>query len=266
VRLDRYEARTSALMTTLAVAFFVVYGVPVVWADLPAETAARLRLANLVIWLLFALDMTVRIALAEHRWRYVVRNPIDVLTVLLPMLRPLRVLRIFTAGHALLTRRGGLVRTGQAVLLSVVVLITIGSLAVLDAEQDAPGALIASFPDALWWAMTTVTTVGYGDLYPVTGPGRTVAAGLMLVGISVVGALTAGVTAWYVTPRSVAGASSGGPTDAPAGSATAPDGNALAALTALTALQRDGVLTEAEVAAAVARLAASPDGPLGQRR
>ncbi|WP_237358201.1 potassium channel family protein [Rathayibacter tritici] len=58
------------------------------------------------------------------------------------------------------------------------------SLAVLDAERDTPGALITTFDQALWWAFVTITTVGYGDLYPVTGTGRFIAAGIMLGGIA----------------------------------------------------------------------------------
>jgi voltage-gated potassium channel len=87
-----------------------------------------------------------------------------------------------------------LIYVGGAVALSV----GLGALAVLDAEQDAPGANITTFGDALWWASTTVTTVGYGDRYPVTTEGRLVAVGLMLAGIGLVGAVTASVTAWIL--------------------------------------------------------------------
>jgi voltage-gated potassium channel len=55
-----------------------------------------------------------------------------------------------------------------------------------------------TFPDALWWAATTVTTVGYGDRYPVTAVGRLVATGLMVVGIALLGVITASVAAWFV--------------------------------------------------------------------
>ena len=74
----------------------------------------------------------------------------------------------------------------------------LGAVAVLDAEQDAAGANITTFGDALWWSATTVTTVGYGDHFPVTTTGRLVAVALMLVGIACIGAITAGVAAWLV--------------------------------------------------------------------
>jgi voltage-gated potassium channel len=74
----------------------------------------------------------------------------------------------------------------------------LGAVAVLDAERSAPGANITSFGDALWWASTTVTTVGYGDRYPVTTEGRLIAVALMVVGIGLVGAVTASVATWMV--------------------------------------------------------------------
>lgn len=80
----------------------------------------------------------------------------------------------------------------------VAVSVFLGAIAVLDVEREAASANIASFGDAIWWASATVTTVGYGDFYPVTLAGRLVAIGLMVVGIGTVGAVTASVAAWMV--------------------------------------------------------------------
>jgi voltage-gated potassium channel len=77
-------------------------------------------------------------------------------------------------------------------------LVFVGALAVLDVEQSAPDAKIVTFGDALWWAMTTITTVGYGDMYPVTPIGRMVAAALMMSGIAVLGVVTASIASWLV--------------------------------------------------------------------
>jgi voltage-gated potassium channel len=81
---------------------------------------------------------------------------------------------------------------------TAVMALGLGAVAVLDAEQDAAGANITTFGDALWWSATTVTTVGYGDHFPVTTTGRFVAVALMVVGIACIGAITAGVAAWLV--------------------------------------------------------------------
>lgn len=197
-RLERYEASTSVWLTVLAFLFLGVYAVPILYPDLPDSVQSALGNANLAIWLVFALDLAVRLVLAPRRAAYALKHPIDVVAVLLPMLRPLRVLRVFTAGQAMFTRGSGVVRTGQAIVFAAAILIVIGALAILDAEGGATDANITTFPDALWWAMTTVTTVGYGDHYPVTGIGQAVASALMVVGISILGVVTATVAAWFV--------------------------------------------------------------------
>jgi voltage-gated potassium channel len=86
-------------------------------------------------------------------------------------------------------------------MLRLVVLLGVfyvGSLAILDAERDQPGASINTFGQAVWWSITTVTTVGYGNLYPVTVTGRVVAVLLMIGGISLVGVVTASLASWVV--------------------------------------------------------------------
>lgn len=74
----------------------------------------------------------------------------------------------------------------------------VAALAVLDAERGAPGATITTFTDAAWWAMTSITTVGYGDTYPVTTAGRFAAAGLMVGGIALLGTVTATLASWFM--------------------------------------------------------------------
>jgi voltage-gated potassium channel len=84
------------------------------------------------------------------------------------------------------------------VLLSAVGLLFLGAWLVLLFEDHAPGSNIHSYHDALWWAVVTVTTVGYGDRFPVSEGGRAVAVVLMLVGIGLIGVLTATVASFFV--------------------------------------------------------------------
>ncbi|WP_324276688.1 potassium channel family protein [Blastococcus brunescens] len=77
-------------------------------------------------------------------------------------------------------------------------IIFVAALALLDAEGDHPDANVDGFGDALWWAFATVTTVGYGDRYPITTEGRVIAAGLMLAGIALLGVVTATFASWLV--------------------------------------------------------------------
>jgi voltage-gated potassium channel len=200
-RLDRYEARTDKPLLVLAVCFLVVYTVQITAPGLPPAARRSLETASWLIWGLFAADLAIRVWLAERRGRYLLSHPADVLFVVLPALRPLRVLRIFTAGQALVNRGGrlSLLRSTQAIAAAAGILVLIAALAALDAERDAPGTHMTTLADSLWWAATTVTTVGYGDTVPVTGAGRLVAVALMLVGISLVGLITATVAAWFIT-------------------------------------------------------------------
>src|SRR5215203_3913450 len=74
----------------------------------------------------------------------------------------------------------------------------VAALAVLEAERSAPDASITTFGEAVWWTITTISTVGYGDRYPVTVEGRIVAATLMVAGIALLGVVTASIAAWFV--------------------------------------------------------------------
>jgi voltage-gated potassium channel len=200
-RLQRYEERSSTPLLMLAIGFITVYAIPIIDTGLPHGLRVVFSTAAGGIWLVFAADLMARVALAERRWRYLANHPIDVLIVVLPALRPLRVLRVFTAGQALISRAGrfSIGRTTRAIGTAAALLVFIAAVAELDAERNVPGANIHGFGDALWWAATTVTTVGYGDRYPVSDAGRLVAAGLMLVGISLLGVVTASVAAWFVS-------------------------------------------------------------------
>ncbi|MEZ5093490.1 potassium channel family protein [Nocardioides sp.] len=71
-------------------------------------------------------------------------------------------------------------------------------IAVREAERGSPDANIANVWDGIWWAVTTVTTVGYGDYYPTTPLGRLIAVGLMLIGIALIGVVTGSIATWFV--------------------------------------------------------------------
>ncbi|MFD5034056.1 potassium channel family protein [Streptomyces sp. NPDC058220] len=90
------------------------------------------------------------------------------------------------------------VRAAVWATLAVVVVLLAGSWAIVPFEVSAPHATITSFPLALWWSVETATTVGYGDLYPVTAPGRVIATVVMLAGISVFSIVTASIATWFV--------------------------------------------------------------------
>ncbi len=141
-----------------------------------------------------------RLYLAPHRWHWFVRHLIDFAIVTLPLLRPLRLVRLLILIELLQKAIGDAFR-GKIVVYTVsgvLLLIYTGSLAVFDKERYLHGATINSFGKALWWSITTVTTVGYGDVYPITDTGRVIAVLLMIGGISLVGVVTAALASWII--------------------------------------------------------------------
>ena len=198
--LERYEERTSRVMFVLAIAFLGVYSIPVLDAGMSSGWRTFCSGCSWFIWAAFAADLLTRISLSNNRLRYIAGHPVDVLAVALPALRPLRVLRVFTAGQALLcgTGRTSLTNTTKAIVMAATLLVFIGGVAVLDVERNASNATIDNAGDALWWSAGRLTSVTIGEAAPVTGPGKAIAIGLALVSVSVIGAFAAAVAAWFV--------------------------------------------------------------------
>jgi voltage-gated potassium channel len=138
--------------------------------------------------------------LARNRWRFVRTHLLDLVILALPMLRQLRALRLITVVSVLnrQLRDDARGRVVFYVVGSVVLIGFVASVAVLDAERYAPDASITTFGEAVWWTITTISTVGYGDRYPVTVEGRLVAASLMVAGIALLGVVTASLASWFV--------------------------------------------------------------------
>lgn len=194
-----WESRTSVPLTVVTLLFLVAFAWPILDPDIATRWARVCSMTMWITWFFLAVDFIVRLVLAPDRWAFLRRNPIDVAALLLPMLRPLRLLRLVTMLMALNRRARTTLRGQVAVYLtgSVVLLCFIAALAVLDAERGGPGP-IQTFADALWWAAVTVTTVGYGDMYPVTTTGRFIAVGLMAGGIATVGVVTGSFASWLI--------------------------------------------------------------------
>ena len=153
-----------------------------------------------IIWILFAADYVVRLVLATSRAVWFRRHIFDLLVVLMPALMPVRLLRAVTAAPLLHRNRGTAIRSRVGIYGAgaAIVLIWMAALGVLDAERGSPGANIDTFGDAIWWAFVTITTVGYGDYYPVTAAGRLVAILLMAGGVAVLSVVTATVSSWII--------------------------------------------------------------------
>lgn len=187
-------------LAAAAALFLAAYAWPILDPRLGAVPRHMCSAATWAVWAVFVVDYGVRLIQAPDRRTWFWRHLVDLLVIALPILRPLRLLRLVTLLRVLnrsaassLTGRVGLYVSAGSSLLAFV-----AALAVLDAERGTSDATITSFGDALWWACTTMTTVGYGDSYPVTTVGRCVGVGLMVAGIALLGAVTATLASWLV--------------------------------------------------------------------
>jgi voltage-gated potassium channel len=197
--LQRWERHAEWPLAAAALLFLGVFSVQVL-ARPQGREAHILWAVDWTIWGVFILDYVARLCLASNRWRWFLHHLLDFAIVALPLLRPLRLLRLLVLIE-LLQRAVGDAFRGRIVVYTVsgvLLLIYTASLAVFDKERYLPRATINSFGKALWWSITTVTTVGYGDVYPVTNTGRVIAVLLMIGGISLVGVVTAALASWII--------------------------------------------------------------------
>ena len=199
-RLRAWERATEWPLTGAAVVFLAAYTREVL-ANTQGGTKDAAELVIDAVWVLFGVDYLVRLALASSRSRWFLHHLPDLAVIALPILRPLRLLRLVTL-VGIMQRSAGTALRGRITLYtagSAALLIFTSALAVLDAERHEPGSSIQSFGQALWWALTTITTVGYGDTFPLSTQGRFIAALLMIGGVALAGVGTATLASWIVS-------------------------------------------------------------------
>ena len=199
-RMARWERRAEIPLAVASMLFLASYAVRVLGHGL-AEPWRDLCLAvTLATWALFAVDYAVRWRLSGQGPRFVRTHWLDTVVLALPLLRPLRVVKVYES----VQRRQGRPRLSLHARvityagLSVSLLGFAGALAVYQQEHAAPGATIRTFGDAVWWTCSTLATVGYGDVTPVTAPGRVIAVGLMACGLALLGAVTGSFSSWLL--------------------------------------------------------------------
>jgi voltage-gated potassium channel len=198
-RLERYERRSEWSLAAVALTFLGLYSVRVLLRPL-GGAAEAVDVALIAIYCVFVVDFIARCYLADPRGKWFLRHLWELPVILLPFLRPLRLLSLVVVVKTLQHAVGRTIR-GRVIVYTAcgaVAIVYAASLAILDVERDHPESDINTLGDALWWASTTVTTVGYGDLHPVTGMGRLVAVTLMVGGITLLGIITATMASWIV--------------------------------------------------------------------
>ncbi|WP_067829603.1 potassium channel family protein [Nocardia inohanensis] len=200
-RRTAWERVTAVPLAVLAVLFLGSYAWQVLDHGLHPAFEVWLRRLDVLIWVLFVADYLVRLRLSTARMRFVRRNWLDLVMIAIPPLRPLRLLRAAVLVVDAVDRQTRFqARTRMSVFVGVtsVLLMLLCSLAMYDAERGAPGSTIQNFGDATWWSVVSVTTVGYGDFYPVTVEGRLVALVLLTFGIALISFAIGTTTSWVV--------------------------------------------------------------------
>jgi len=180
---------------------------------LPTEISRLLFYTDNAICIIFFYDFCVHFYKADNKWVYMKWGWIDLISCIptIEYLRPgrairlIRVLRIMRAfrstkhliHHIYRNKAQGALTT---VSIIAILLVIFSSIAILQVEKD-PNSNIKTAEDAIWWAYVTITTVGYGDKYPVTTEGRIIASVLMTAGVGLFGTFTAYISSLFVTDR-----------------------------------------------------------------
>ncbi|KLN64376.1 MULTISPECIES: potassium channel family protein [Vibrio] len=168
---------------------------------------------DFIICSIFLLQLSVDLIRATNRMQFLKNHWIDFVASI-PMIEPLRYARLFSILRVILVIRSSrsvlkqLLKnkhetTLASILLLMVILLTAGSSIMLFIEGHAPNANIRDGGDAMWWALVTISTVGYGDHYPVTNAGRILAAGLIICGVGLFGMISGLVTSMITTPSKI---------------------------------------------------------------
>lgn len=179
--------------------------------ELTPDVKEILRFADHLICFVFLFDFFVRFSKAPSKKQFMKWGWIDFISSI-PMLdifrygrivrvvRVLRILRAFRSTKVILYYLFRNKTQGTFSLVSTVsvILAIFGAIAMLLLEKGVEGSNIHNAPDALWWAFVTITTVGYGDYYPVTYEGRIVAVILMTAGVGLFGTFTGFVASWFL--------------------------------------------------------------------
>ena len=194
--LAAWEERTSKPMFVASLLYLLAFATPIMSTRIREPYDAHLNFLQLILWALFAADYCIRLYLAPRRLYFITHNLMNLAIVLLPAWRIVS----FLAMIHLTTNRQykRLSELGMKLFGYTAIFIIMFALAIYSVESSAPGAMIRDLPTAYWWTFTTLATVGYGDVYPVTGIGRAIAVIVMLYGVGLVAVATGALASWII--------------------------------------------------------------------
>ena len=187
-RLEEYQASTQGALDLLVLATLWLVVVPP--GDFGHHVTGIVIAFRIALSAVYAADIAIRSALAPRHVHYALTHPLALVSVVLPPVRVIFSIRLIRS----MFRRGHL----AWFLLAATVLVLNCAVIVYLLERHAPGSNIHTLGDAVWWSFVTVTTVGYGDFYPVTTGGRVTACIIMSTGLLTLAVVTAQVASSFV--------------------------------------------------------------------
>ncbi|MFW6195241.1 MAG: potassium channel family protein [Chloroflexota bacterium] len=193
--LARIERLTELPLLLLAFVMVPLLVGPWLW-ELSTAEANTFSAISALVWAAFATDLAVKLIVSPERVQFLRSHWIEVLIVAVPVLRPARIVTLIIYGSRAFNgarRLAGI----DFLLVYAAGMVIIAATIVTTVERESGGS-ITSFTEGLWWAVVTVTTVGYGDDVPVTWSGRAVAVVLMICGIGFFSGLAANFAAFLV--------------------------------------------------------------------
>jgi voltage-gated potassium channel len=191
-RRAEYEARTREPLDLLALATLWLVVVPP--GDFGHNVTGIVLAFRFALSAVYAIDIAIRSALAPRHVHYALTHPIALISVVIPPVRIIFSIRLVRS----MFRRGHL---GRFLVAATVLVLNCAGIVYL-LERHAPGSNIHTVGEALWWSFVTVTTVGYGDFYPVTTGGRITACFIMGTGLLTLAVITAQVASSFVAQGS----------------------------------------------------------------
>lgn len=194
--LAAWEERSSTPMFVASVLYLLAFAAPIMSTRIQEPYDGYLNIIQMILWGLFAADYCIRLYLAPRRLYFITHNLMNLAIVLLPAWRIVS----FLAMIHLTTNRQYKRLSELAVKLFgyTAIFIIMFALAIYSVESSEQGAMIRDLPTAYWWTFTTLATVGYGDVYPITGIGRVIAVVVMLYGVGMVAVATGALASWII--------------------------------------------------------------------
>lgn len=194
--LAAWEERSSTPMFVASVLYLLAYAAPIMSTRIQEPYDGYLNIIQMILWGLFAADYCIRLYLAPRRLYFITHNLMNLAIVLLPAWRIVSFLAMI---HLTANRQYKRLSELAVKLFGyTAIFIIMFALAIYSVESSEPGAMIRDLPTAYWWTFTTLATVGYGDVYPVTGIGRVIAVVVMLYGVGMVAVATGALASWII--------------------------------------------------------------------